>query len=126
MILCNESEVKARFESLTALIPGQKYHRRNQQTRIRRCKTVAFLSVFDFKVVAGQDAAVAVTQVHSAALAVTPHLAVAALTRLHPTAVTVRFEAVLPDIPKVISMDIALMVIAAYAKAARYGAVIKD
>ena len=69
--------------------------------------------------------AVRVTQVHGSALAVAPHLAVPALTRLHPAAVTVQFESVFPDIPEIICVDIALMVVTAYAQAARNRTVIK-
>ena len=39
-----ESEVKVRFESLTALIPGQKYHPKIAKTTKMRLKTVAFLT----------------------------------------------------------------------------------
>ena len=65
-------------------------------------------------------------QVHCTALTVAPDLAVCAFAGLHPFAVPVQFEAVLPQIPEIIGMDIALIVITAYAQAARYGTVITD
>ena len=66
--------------------------------------------MFDLKVIAGQYLALTVTQVHGTALAVSPYLAVAALVFLHPLAVAVEFETVLPQIPEIICMDIALIV----------------
>ena len=84
-----------------------------------RLKTFAFFSgVLDFEIVAGKDLAGFSTQVHASALAVAPHLAVTAFTRLHPLAVTVQFETVLPEIPEIIGMDITLIVVTAYAEAA--------
>lgn len=63
---------------------------------------------------------------HGAALAVAPGFAVAALACLHPAAVAVGLEAVLPDIPEIILVDVALVVVAAYAQTAGYGAVAQD
>ena len=96
----------------------------NCQIDIRQRSGVTKL--LQLEIVAGKYATVAVPKVHSSALAVAPHLAVAALARLHPTAVTVQFETVLPDIPEIIPMNVSLMIVAAYAKTARYGAVIED
>ena len=79
-----------------------------------------------FKVVAGKHRARRVPQMHGAALAVSPNFAVRALPRLHPAAVAVGLESILPHIPEIIIVDVALMVVAAYAQAAGYGAVAKD
>ena len=79
-----------------------------------------------FKVVAGKHRARRVPQMHGAALAVPPGFAVRALPRLHPAAVAVGLESVLPHIPEIIIVDVALMVVAAYAQAAGYGAVTQD
>ena len=78
------------------------------------------------EVVAGEHLTGGVAKVHGAALAVAPGFAVAALVCLHPAAVAVGLEAVLPDIPEIILVDVALVVVAAYAQAAGYGAVAKD
>ena len=77
-----------------------------------------FLCVFEFEEVAGEHPAVFTAQVHCSTLAVSPRLTFAALIGLHPFAVAVRFEAVLPDIPEIIGMDITLIVVTAYAEAA--------
>ena len=74
--------------------------------------------MFDLKVIAGQYLALAVAQVHGAALAVAPYLAVTALARLHPFSVTVKFKLFFPDIPEVIGMDVSLIVVTADAKTA--------
>ena len=63
---------------------------------------------------------------HCAALAVTPDLAFAAFIGLHPTVVAVEFKAVLPDLPEIIIMYVSLMIVTAYAQAARYRAVTQD
>ena len=74
-------------------------------------------------VVAEEQLAVVVVEVHAAALAVAPHLAAGAGVFVRPLAVAVRLEAVLPHLPEVVAVDVALVEIAAYACAARYGAV---
>ena len=63
---------------------------------------------------------------HCASLAVTPDLALAAFIGFHPTVVTVELKAVLPNLPEIIIMYVPLMIVTAYAKAARYGTVIED
>ena len=59
-------------------------------------------------VVADEQVFVIVVEVHTVALAVLPHLAVGALALLRPRAVAELLEAVLPHIPEVILVDIAL------------------
>ena len=81
--------------------------------------------VLDFQKVAGEHAAVFTAQMHCATLAVSPRLTFAALIGLHPFAVAIRFETVLPDFPKIILMYVALMIVTAYAQTTRYGTVIK-
>ena len=70
-------------------------------------------------VLADLQFAVAVAKVHPVAQAVAPHLAVGALVGLHPFAVAIDLELVLPHFPEAILIDIALVVVAAYAEAAR-------
>ena len=60
---------------------------------------------------------------HAVTLAITPHLARLAVARTHPFAVTELFEAFFPHLPERITVDIALIVVATYAKAARNGAI---
>ena len=60
---------------------------------------------------------------HSVALAIPPHLAFRALVGFHPFSVAVDLELVLPHVPKTVLIDVALMVVAADAEAARNGAV---
>ena len=62
--------------------------------------------------------AVAVAEVEAVAEAVAPHLAVGALVGLHPFAVSIDLEFVLPHLPETVLIDVALVVIAAYAEAA--------
>ena len=60
---------------------------------------------------------------HAVALTIPPHLAFGTLVGLHPFAVAVDLKLVLPNVPKAVLIDIALVVVAADAKAARDGAV---
>ena len=63
--------------------------------------------------------AVSITQVHAAATAVTEKLAVGTFARTHPLSVTIRGEALFPDVHEVIAVDVALMVVGADAGAGR-------
>ena len=63
--------------------------------------------------------AVRVTEVHSVALAPFPVLAVGAVVFPHPAPVTVGLEAMIPDIHKVILVDVALVVVRTDARAGR-------
>lgn len=63
--------------------------------------------------------AVAVAKMHSITLTITPHLTIGALVGLHPFSVAVNLELVLPNVPEAVAVDVALMVVAAYAEAAR-------
>ena len=63
---------------------------------------------------------------HAIALAITPHLTSLTNSVLHPFMVSVHLILVLPYIPKVVVVDIALMVVAPDAEAARYGSVGED
>ena len=56
---------------------------------------------------------------HTAALAVLPHLAVGALSLLCPFAVAKPLEAVLPHIPEAITIDISLRKVGSHTCAAR-------
>ena len=77
-------------------------------------------------VVADEQVFVIVVEVHTIALAVLPHLAVGALALLRPRAVAELLEAVLPHIPEVIPIDIALREVGAYRGAARNIAIHTD
>ena len=61
--------------------------------------------------------AVRVTEVHSVALAPFPVLAVGAVVFPHPIPVTVGLEAMLPDIHKIILVDVALVIVRTDARA---------
>ena len=69
---------------------------------------------------------VAVAEVHAVAEAIAPHLAVGTLAGLHPFPVTIHLKLVLPNIPKVVLIDISLMVVGTDAEASRNGAVGQD
>ena len=56
---------------------------------------------------------------HAPTLAVAEHLAVATLALFHPLAVAIRFEAILPHIPEILLVDVALVVLATDAGACR-------
>ena len=56
---------------------------------LRFPRAILYFCVREFEVVAGEDLAGFSTQVHGTALAVTPHLAVTALTCFHPFTVAV-------------------------------------
>ena len=64
-----------------------------------------------------------VAEMHAVALAIAPHLAMLTLVGLHPFSVAVDLEFVLPNVPKTVLVDIALMVVATNAEATRNGAV---
>ena len=74
-------------------------------------------------VLANLQLPVTVAQMHAVALAIAPHLAMLTLVGLHPFSVAVDLEFVLPNVPKTVLVDIALMVVAADAEATRNGAV---
>ena len=62
---------------------------------------------------------VAVPEVHTVSEAIAPHLAFGAVVGFHPFTVTVFLKFVLPYVPEAVVIDIALMVVAADAEAAR-------
>ena len=70
-------------------------------------------------VLANLQLPVTIAEVHAVALAIAPHLAMLALVGLHPFPVAVNLEFVLPNVPKTVLVDIALMVVAADAEATR-------
>ena len=77
--------------------------------------------------VAEHKLAIFAAEVHAATLAVAPEFTgVARLLLAHPLAITVRFEAMLPDLPEVVLVDVALVVLAAYAGASRDATVNQD
>jgi hypothetical protein len=57
---------------------------------------------------------------HSVAFAITEHITVGTYSFAHPFAVAVWLKFIAPDIPKIVFIDIALMIVAAYACASRY------
>lgn len=77
-------------------------------------------------VVAGEQVAVVVVEVEAGAFAVAPHLARGALVLLGPAAVAHHLEAVLPHVPEIVLVDIALVHVAAHGGAAADGAVATD
>ena len=84
------------------------------------------LSTFQSVVVAGQQVAVVVVEVEAGAFAVAPHLAVFALAFAGPTAVAHQLEAVLPDIPEVVPVNVSLVHVAAYRGASTDATVATD
>lgn len=77
-------------------------------------------------VVAGEQVAVVVVEVEAGAFAVAPDFAVFAFAFLGPAAVAHHMEAVLPHIPEIVLVDIALVHVAAHGGAAADGAVATD
>ena len=69
---------------------------------------------------------IVVAQMHSPTLAVAPHLAVGTLVMARPLPMAELFEAVLPNIPKAIPIDIALMEVGPDRRTARNGAIHPD
>lgn len=82
--------------------------------------------MFQPVVVAAKQVAVVVVEVETGALTVAPHLAVLTLVFPSPTSVTHDLKAVLPDVPKVILVDVALVHVATDGGAAADGAVATD
>jgi len=78
--------------------------------------------------VAEDEFAVIAAEVHATAEAVAPPLTVGAfrIGGLHPGAVAVRLETVLPDVDEVVCIDVALIIIGPYAAASRDRAVDSD
>ena len=72
---------------------------------------------------AHKQSAVFVSKVHAIALTIFKHLALLARTGLHPFAIAIQSETVVPDIPETVGIDIALAVITADAQTARYSSV---
>jgi len=60
---------------------------------------------------------------HPVALTIAPHLAMSALVGLHPFPVAIDLEFVLPNVPKTVLVNVALMVVTADAETARNRAV---
>ena len=73
-----------------------------------------------------EQIAVVVVQVHAAAEAVAEHPAIGALPAAGPFAVAERFEAVLPDLPETVAVDIALVEIGPHGSTPRNGTVDPD
>ena len=72
---------------------------------------------------ARKQVAFVVVQVHPVTFAIAPYLAFFALSFTHPAAVAVGLKPILPHIPQVVFVYIALMEVAAYAGASRDAAV---
>ena len=66
---------------------------------------------------------IAVAEVHAIALAIAPHLAMLTLVGLHPFPVAVDLKFILPNVPEIVLVDIALMIIAADTETARNRAI---
>ena len=62
----------------------------------------------------------------SVAFAVAPVAAVLTRVALHPLTMAVLLVTVFPNIHEVVIVNVSLMIVTAYAQAARYGTVIKD
>ena len=77
-------------------------------------------------VVTGEQVAVVIVEVEAGAFAVAPNFAVFALAFLGPGAVAHQLETVLPDLPEVVLIDIALVHVAAHRGAAADAAVATD
>ena len=75
---------------------------------------------------AGEQVTVVIVEVQAGPFAVAPHLTVFALAFLGPAAVAHYLEAVLPDLPEVVLIDIALVHVAAYRGTAADAAVAAD
>lgn len=56
-----------------------------------------------------------IAQMHAVALAVAPEFAIGTCACLHPATVAIFFKAVLPHIPEIIFVDVALPEVGAYA-----------
>ena len=75
---------------------------------------------------AGEQTPLVVVEVEAGTFAVAPHLARGALVLPGPASVTHHLEAVLPHIPEIVLVDIALVHVAAHGGAAADGAVATD
>ena len=76
---------------------------------------------------AKHERAIFATKVHASTFAVAEEFAVVARCKFaHPLAVAVWLEAVLPHIPEIVVVDIALVVLATHAGASRDAAVDED
>ena len=84
------------------------------------------LGILNHLVLADLKRAFIVTEVHAVAQTVSPHLASLAGSRLHPLAVSVQFITMLPNLPEMVVIDVALVVVATDAEAARDGTVGED
>ena len=72
---------------------------------------------------AAEEVTVVVVEVEAGAFAVAPHVAGGALLFVGPAAVAHHLEAVLPDVPEVVAVDISLVHVAAHRGAAADGTV---
>ena len=72
---------------------------------------------------AEQQVALAITQMHSVALTIAEVGAILALALAHPFAIAIRSVAILPDVHKIVLVDVALIIVGADAGAGSYGAV---
>lgn len=61
--------------------------------------------------------AIGIAQMETVSLAVAEHVTVRANATLHPLAVAINIEAVVPHIPEAVVIDVALLIIASYTKA---------
>ena len=72
---------------------------------------------------AAEQVSIVVVEMQPAAFAIAPHLARGTLVLLSPTAVAHHLEAVLPHLPKIVAIDIALVHVATHRCASAYGTV---
>ena len=84
------------------------------------------MGFFHFLQVAEQQISVVVSEVHAAAFAVAPVLAVFAEVGFHPVVVAVWQEALFPDLHEVVCVDVALLVVVADACAGADASVDED
>ena len=77
------------------------------------------MGFFHFLQMAEQQFPVVVSEVHSVAFAVAEHRAVGALAFAHPLSISIRLKSGVPDLPKIIFVDVTLMVVASDARTSR-------
>ena len=68
-------------------------------------------------VVANQELAIIIAEVHAVAFAVAEHFAIGTFVFLHPITMAVFLETIVPNVPETILVDVALMVVGANAGA---------
>lgn len=73
-----------------------------------------------------QQFSVTVTQMHATSLTIAEHVAFTTVLLVHPFSVSIKLETVFPHVHEVVLIDVALVVIGAYAGAGRDAAIDED